>query len=211
MSGIERTEPTGGSVGVHYIEHQPFRATRNFKRVIRNAALAASTLVAAGCQPASQSDTTTASPPKVPVAVADAKTQEAPLALAADIRNICLDRMPDVATIRRAVEGLGVTSRGTFGDYFLFGGPDDLIVGISAQFAEPTCIVIVRGMTPAQGRALIVPWLQAANARPDAAESSPNAPAWRGTIGGITYGFSVLDEFNLPGVIRGAAIGMRQL
>lgn len=70
--------------------------------------------------------------------------------------------------------------------------------------AETACFVAVDRMTPAQGRALIQPWVQAADAKP--IEPTRNMPErWQGTFKGSTVLMGVLPTPHIP-IIRGAAI-----
>gem|GEM_PF-3843559 len=142
---------------------------------------------------------------------AAAQARDENLALGAAGAQACAAHLPDARAMSKAMAAVGFQLKESNGQLKLYTDPG-MRVGVAfttlrssnGTSAETACFVAVDRMTPAQGRALIQPWVQAANARPVA--PTRNMPdRWQGTFKGSTVLMGVLPTPHIP-IIRGAAI-----
>lgn len=132
------------------------------------------------------------------------------LSFAAAARDACGARMPDSRATRSALADAGIAPYGTRGPFWVHSPRiGEMVVATSASGRTPFCFIGIRGMTAEEARTLIAPWVAQASGRPAPQLSDEYRDGWIGRIGGRPVAIVVVDDFRIPRLISGRAIGMR--
>lgn len=132
------------------------------------------------------------------------------LALAAKARDACAAHMPDTRATRAAFSAAGLPVVGSESRIWLHSpDPFQMIASVNTTARDPGCFIAVRNMSAAEAEALIAPWLAQSGAQ--AMSSRGSTRRWKGQFAGGPIGLAIVDDFNIPGFLRGRAIVARGL